>query len=74
MAWQSDDQRTVQMHRFPRSSLALPNLTHEQVKDCQPLPDSWPSSSTMPTRRAVVEIPHIRGESTYGTPTMNQTP
>lgn len=37
-ARQSDDQRTVQMHRLPRSSLAMPDLTHEPVRTCRSLP------------------------------------
>jgi hypothetical protein len=56
MARQSDDQWTVQMHLLPRSSLALPDLTHEPVQACRSLPDSWLPSSTTPGRRAVVEI------------------
>lgn len=40
MARQSDDQRTVQMHLLPRSSLALPDLTDESVQACRSLPDT----------------------------------
>lgn len=62
MARQSDDQRKVHLHLLPRSSLALPDLTHEPVQACRSLPDSWLPSSTTPGRRAVVEIRIRSGE------------
>lgn len=61
MARQSDDQRTVQMHLLPRSSLTLPDPTHEPVQACRSFPGSWLPSSTRPARRAVVKILPVCG-------------
>jgi len=74
MARQSDDQRTVRMHLLPRSSLALPDLTHERIQACRSLPDSWPPSSTTPTSRVVVEIPTGGLNTLAGRFSLNQTP